>query len=498
LDNIRVTYSGLIAFIVGLISVLTGLLFAIIVARNLSPEEFGTWSLIFSIISYFIISEHIIHFWTVRQVARGEEVGKTSVVSTTFFSIGAIPFYLIVAYVVSSQANTEFDSMFLAVILVPLFFVSRILRGINTAHRPQATSYSLLIFETTKIPAALAFVYFLDLGLDGAIFAVIIAYIIQIAVQFYFAKPKLHNKFDFLTLKRWIKLSWISLYNQLHGFIATLDILIYTLLIGSVIGVAFYAVSLAIANITIHAGKISQALYPKLLANGSFLHLQKNYSLLLYFAIPLLGLSIIFSKPALYSLNPAYQEASLIVIILAFSSFFSVLTETLRKAFIGIDKVDVEKDPKFSKLLKSKLFFNSTVSFLKSISYLAILIPVLLIMNSAEKTELELVTAWAIVVLAIELPFFAYFWIIIRKNIPFLFPYLDAVKYVGATVAFILVFLLTSEFLITYEESIFDFFPGIIFQAVICIGVYLVITYTIDKKTQKLFKSVIQELIFKK
>jgi len=327
---------------------------------------------------------------------------------------------------------------------------------------------------------------------------VIIAYIIQIAVQFYFAKPKLHNKFDFLTLKRWIKLSWISLYNQLHGFIATLDILIYTLLIGSVIGVAFYAVSLAIANITIHAGKISQALYPKLLANGSFLHLQKNYSLLLYFAIPLLGLSIIFSKPALYSLNPAYQEASLIVIILAFSSFFSVLTETLRKAFIGIDKVDVEKDPKFSKLLKSKLFFNSTVSFLKSISYLAILIPVLLIMNSAEKTELELVTAWAIVVLAIELPFFAYFWIIIRKNIPFLFPYLDAVKYVGATVAFILVFLLTSEFLITYEESIFDFFPGIIFQAVICIGVYLVITYTIDKKTQKLFKSVIQELIFKK
>ncbi len=267
MDNIRVTYSGLIAFVVGLISVLTGLLFALIVARNLSPEEFGTWSLIFSIISYFIISEHIIHFWTVRQVARGEEVGKTSVVSTTFFSIGAIPFYLFVTYVVSSQTNTELDSMILAVILVPLFFVSRILRGINTAHRPQATSYSLLIFETTKIPAALAFVYFLDLGLDGAIFAVIIAYIIQIAVQFYFAKPKLHNKFDFLTLKRWIKLSWISLYNQLHGFISTLDILIYTLLIGSVIGVAFYAASLAIAHITIHAEKISQALYPKLLAN---------------------------------------------------------------------------------------------------------------------------------------------------------------------------------------------------------------------------------------
>ena len=81
---------------------------------------------------------------------------------------------------------------------------------------------------------------------------------------------------------------------------------------------------------------------------------------------------------------------------------------------------------------------------------------------------------------------------------PFLFPFSNAAKYVGATIGFILVYLLTSEFIITYEESIFDFFPGIIFQAVICIGVYLAITYVIDKKTRKLFKSVIQELIFKK
>jgi len=263
LDNIRVTYSGLIAFIVGLISVLTGLLFAIIVARNLSPEEFGTWSLIFSIISYFIISEEIIQFWTIRQAARGEEVGKTSVVSTTFFSLGAIPFYLIVSYIVSSESNIELDSIILAVILVPMFFISRILQAVNIAHRPQALSYSLLIFEVVKIPAALSFVYFLGLGLDGAIVALMVAYGIRIAVQFYFARPKLHNKFDFLTLKRWIKLSWVSLYSYLSSFIATLDVLIYTLLIGSVIGVAFYAVSLAIANISTHAEKISQALYSK-------------------------------------------------------------------------------------------------------------------------------------------------------------------------------------------------------------------------------------------
>jgi len=498
LNNIRVTYSGLIAFVVGLISVLTGLIFILIITRELSPEEFGTWSLIFSIISYFLISEGIIRFWTIRQVARGEEIGKTSVVSTTFFSLGAIPFYLIVSYIISSKSNTELDSMILAAILVPMFFVSRTLNAVNVAHRPQATSYSLLIFEIVKIPAALSFVYFLGLGLDGALVALMVAYGIRIAVELYFAKPKLSNKFDFFALKRWIKLSWVSLYSNLPSFIARLDVLIYTLLIGSVIGIAFYTVSLAIANITLHSQKISQAIYPKLVAKGSHLHVQENFSLLMYFSVPLLGIALIFSKPAVFALNPVYQEASLIVIILAFKSFFQVFSEMFRQVLMGIETVDIQKEPKFSKLLKSKLFFTSTIWSVKSIIYLAILIPTLLIINSAETTELELVTAWAIVLLAIELPFFGYFWTLIKKNISFSFPYVNVAKYSGATLVFIFVYYVTSDFIIIYKESIFDFLPGVILQSIICIGVYLAITYAIDKKTQKLFKSIIQELIFKK
>jgi len=71
-------------------------------------------------------------------------------------------------------------------------------------------------------------------------------------------------------------------------------------------------------------------------------------------------------------------------------------------------------------------------------------------------------------------------------------------KYSGATLVFIFVYYITSDFIIIYKESIFDFLPGVILQSIICIGVYLAITYAIDKKTQKLFKSIIQELIFKK
>ena len=64
-----------------MISVITGLVFVLMVTRRLSAEEFGTWALIGSMITYFLISETIIDFWTIRQVARGENVGRTSLFS---------------------------------------------------------------------------------------------------------------------------------------------------------------------------------------------------------------------------------------------------------------------------------------------------------------------------------------------------------------------------------------------------------------------------------
>ena len=82
LSNIRVTYSGLIGFIVGISGVFTGLIFVLMITRRLSPEEFGTWTLIGSILTYFLISELIISFWTTRQIARDEDVGKTAVFSS--------------------------------------------------------------------------------------------------------------------------------------------------------------------------------------------------------------------------------------------------------------------------------------------------------------------------------------------------------------------------------------------------------------------------------
>ena len=70
MSEIRVTYSGLISLVMGLGTVVTGMIFILIVTRSLTPEELGTWGLIGGLVTYVIVLEPIISYWTTREIAR--------------------------------------------------------------------------------------------------------------------------------------------------------------------------------------------------------------------------------------------------------------------------------------------------------------------------------------------------------------------------------------------------------------------------------------------
>lgn len=478
-------------------SILTGMIFTLIVTRRLTPEEFGLWSVIGGMISYFLIAEPVISFWSTRQIARGEEVGKTSILSSTIFSFGAIPIYLGTAYLIAGVNHSHLDSMILAAILLPVTFASQTLSGINLGHKPHATSFGLVVFESLKIPTGLVFVYFLNMGVNGAIITTMVAYLARIAVQLYFGKNRLRGKFDIVTLRNWLKLSWMPLYSNLGHVASVIDVIIYSVIIRSVIGVSYYSVSNTIASMIAQSGLISQALYPKLLAKGNFDHVLDNFTRLMYFAIPLLGISIIFSKPALFALNPAYVGASTLVVLLAFRTIFYVMTSTLNQILLGIETIDIEKNVRYSDLAKSKLFLIPTLSNIQYVSYIGILVSTLFVLNSQHATEIVLATWWAIISLVTQIPFLIYSWILVRKNMKFSIQIKDIGKYVFGTIAFSLVFMVTSSSIIKYKISIYDFIPQLILELAICIGVYLLVTYVIDKKTRILFKSILAELTSK-
>jgi len=496
LSNIRVTYSGLIAFAVAIASVLTGSIFTLIITRRLEPAEFGIWAIIGSMIGYFLIIEPIISFWSTRQIARGKPIGKTSLLSSSIFAVGTIPIYLVLAYFVSDVKPEFLNSMFLGTLLIPVLFISQTLAGINLGHKPHATSIGLLAFESLKIPSCLGLVFILDLGVNGAILATLIAYIGKIVIQLFFAKSKLNVKIDFLIFKNWLKNAWLPLYTNVSHVLWTLDVVIFTIISGSVIGVAYYTASLVITNVVVHSGMVSQALYPKLLAKGNQSHITDNFSRLLYFAIPLLAITILFSEYALFALNPIYASMGFVVTLLAFRSFFYVINSTFYQILLGIETVDVEKNFRFSKLIGSKLFIVPTITNIHYSIYILILAIILFVFN--DSTETELVIMWSMISLGLSIPFVIYVGILVKKYTEFKILYNDILKYGVGTMGIIIIFFFTNEYIITYETSIYSYLPGLFIELIICVAVYLGITYSIDYKTRKLFKSIISEIFPRK
>ena len=494
MSNIRVTYSGLFAFFLSIIGIVTGLIFILIVTRSLSPEEFGTWSLIGTIIGYVMISESIINFWTTREIARGKNIGKSSLFPSIGVSFALIPIYLIISSFLSNESNALTSSMYLGLILVPVTFISQNLTAINIGFKPENVSKSILTFEIVKIPTALFFVYFLNLGLDGTIFAIFIAFIIKLIIQLYFAIDKIKGIFEKKLVVKWFKFSWITLYKSLPNVLATLDVAMYTIITSSVIGIAFYAASYIIANLVKHTEKISQALYTKLLAKGSIDHVKETFSLQLLFGIPLVAISVLFSKPALHALNPIYSDAYLVVIFLAIKSLFVVLSHTFQVVLFGIDNVDLNQKPKFSNLLHSYLFKIPSFRIIKLGIYLGILIPSLYLAFSGGMSELELIIIWAFISLVIEIPNFSFYLIIVKQKIGFTFPHISFLKYMIGAGCLALIYFLTSPFIIIYHESIFQFLPGLILQIIICTSAYIGILYVIDSKTRKLIYKIKNEV----
>ena len=208
MSNIRVTFSGYISFLVGIGSLITGLIFTIIITRQLSVQEYGTWGLIGTILTYVLIFRPVIGFWNTRDVARGIESGRTAFVSSGIIGTSLIFVYF---FLVSIFSDVDFDKnlVLFAGILVPLEFVRIIMYTTARAYKPQIEQYGLFIFEISKIVIASLMIWALDLGLFGLILTVFFANALATIIVTINIRDKLKDKFRLDILKRWVKRFWI-------------------------------------------------------------------------------------------------------------------------------------------------------------------------------------------------------------------------------------------------------------------------------------------------
>ena len=87
---------------------------------------------------------------------------------------------------------------------------------------------------------------------------------------------------------------------------------------------------------------------------------------------------------------------------------------------------------------------------------------------------------------------------LVKRNVKFSLPILEIGKYGFGTIILVITFMFTSDYILDYEASFFEFIPGVILELLICTGSYVCITYLIDRKTRKFLKAIITEVVLKK
>jgi len=491
-SEIRVTYSGLIGLVIGLATVITGMIFILIVTRSLTPEELGTWGLIGGLVTYVIILEPMISYWTTREIARGIDSGKTAVLSSGIFSIVGILAFLVIAFLVSKPTGANVDVLYFAALMIPFSFLNRTLSSIALGWKPQVNSYGVIIFDVAKIPAAIIFIHFMDLGLIGAILSLIVAYIPSIIVLAIASRSKLQKSFNKDYLKNWLKLAWLPSYIKFPN-VVVLDVLAFSLLTGSVVGLAYWVAAFTIGTAVRYSSQITRPVYPKLLSGGRKEYLQVNLMRLFFFTFPFMAISIAFAKPALFALNPLYDVAVLVVIFITIRSFIRLLGSTFTQALQGIEKVDTKQSTQ-KDYLKSKLFYLPSIRLIRRGVYLSALTIGLFLLIQSDTSQIDLVIYWSIILFVVEIPFTIYFYYLVRKNFPLSLDVIIIMKYLVISVGvFGGMYLLMEEFL-EYESNIFEFLSNLIPFLLLGVSAYFGLTYLVDKRTRKLAKAILSEI----
>jgi len=494
LAGIRVTYTGYIAVIIRLLSIVTGLVFTLIVTRQLSAEEFGTWGLINGIIVYALMIQPVISYWSTRETARGEDSGKTAITSTGLFSIIGISIYLVIAYFVGLQSNADVDVLILAAILIPVLFINQGLTAIVVGHKPQVSSYGFIVFELTKIPAGLALVYYLQMGVEGAIYASLIAYLASIILLYVNTKEKLKTKLKKTYIKKWLKLFWVPIYRGIPSLISMSDVVVFSIMTGSVVGVAYYTAARTIGFLVHHSRAIGTGVYPKLLEGGHEKILRDNLVQFFYLSFPMIAISITFARPGLFALNPIYEIASPVVILLSLRQFLTSFNMLLFRALQGIENVDQNRESTFKDYAKSKLVLFPTFQMIRHGIYIASLAIILVFFNGGENDEINLVIYWALIGLIVEIPLSAYIVNLTRKSFTLKMNYKAIFKYLmSSIIVFGLMYFLIEEYLV-FNENIFEFLPNLSIYLIGGALAYLGITYGTDKKTRILVKAIVKEI----
>lgn len=489
-NGIRLQYSGFIIFAARMISVASGIIFTLLLTRQdltgIKQQEFGIWGNIFDLVAYFTILAAALPFWTMRFVAREKEgSAKTGFFANLIIALVSAALYIpIIPFVTASLgvASSYLILYFLASLQIVNVYLINVLEASLRAEKPEAVGYGLLAEEICKIALAYVLMVQLQLGLFGAMISLAAGTAAQV---FYYIKMTINDfrqKIQWNYVKEWFKGSIANIYYMIGNQLASV-IFIWLFAYGGPTARANHLAALTIANIVTYSAFLSFALYPKLLAKKNAEDITSSMRLVLMFAIPMTAIALSMPQSFLTILNESYADATPVLIVLTIDAFIITISGFYTYVLFGVERLDQESKIPLKQLAKSSIFKAFTLSYIHAMIALPIALYVLPTFAANQAVLAPLYVG--IINMTVRLAMFLVLFVIVRKVINVIVPWLSVAKYVlAAAIMGGLLYVVPHPSRITLTLGL----------ALAGAAVYLVILTVIDNDTRMLAISILRQI----
>ncbi len=485
-NEIRVHYSGFVIFAAQITSLFTGLVFTLLLTRNMNTAEFGAWSLIFYLVGLFTLMSGLFPFWATRFIARGKEGSvKTAVSANLSLALVTMTVYLLLIPGILGILHVGSVEVFVFLVaglqIINVHLVA-VLEACLRSVKPQAAGYGLLIEEAAKV--VLAFGIFIWTGqlFYGAIAGVIIGASVQTVFYTWLLRDHLRQKIHLSLLREWLKGSGAFVYNvagiQLAG--SVLYLLIH---FGGESALGDYQAAVTFSTIIGYAGSLTFALYPKMLTQECPSDIIVSFKNMLMFALPMATVALTMATSLLTILNVSYSPSSPILGILAVDALVILISQFYTQCLLGTETLDLEGSISFRELGRSKIFKVFSLPYIQAAIALPLLYLVLAQNSSASPIQAALYVVG--VNLSVHMISFAAIYALLHEEFSFPIPWRSLAKYT-------LCALITGSVLLIIPPTttLFATFT----KALVGAGLYAGLLLSIDQDARRLGKRIFEEV----
>jgi len=350
-----------------LYNVLVGVVFILVVTRNLAPSDFGAWSVISSLLSYATIAT-LVNYWVTRLRAYGDASATLAGLALAIaFSAASSAILLLLTPGITSAFSIPPPVIPLVLAYIPVLYVNSALYSSLYATNPVRAALSDFVFETAKLAASALLVLLGAITLQGVLLAILASHLAQALVLFVCVRGDFTRTPLLPTARKIISYSWVNAVASLSALIASADVLLISHYASNE-AVAYYTVVLAFSNVVGYSYFLGRGLYQRLLTvqAGSAAYVEEALRLVLLIGMPTALGALTLAPNLLYILNPVYTPAANVLRAAALAALVAAVSGILSDAVQGLERID-RYDAKPGELARSKIFRTVLLSYLRSL-----------------------------------------------------------------------------------------------------------------------------------